>query len=198
MASEREKLPVLLGLCEMFSRELTEAATGLYLDGIDDLSVDDFRRAATWAIRNCKFFPTVAEIREAAGKGEASREDRAIRAWVEAWAAASDVGAWRSVEFTDPVTARTIAAMGGWPAFCRSEQGEQWRRKEFLETYRGLAGDVEADAPLRLPGLHERGGGVARVIVIGSVPDRPRLTTQEPGDFKLLGEVARRARESQP
>lgn len=174
MGNVRSKAAVLVGLCEFFSKELGEAGFDLYLSAIDDLSDDEFARAATTAIREREFFPVPAAILKLAGKGAPSREDAAIRAWSEAWDAACEKSAYISVQFANRTTMRVISTMGGWAAFCHPEQDIQWHRKTFVDTYGALAGDP-GPSPLRLLGVHERKGGKFETVTIGVIPQADRL-----------------------
>lgn len=178
MADERtRKLAALTAMCEMFGREMSDAGLAGYMKALDDVDADTFERAAWWCMRNRSRFPMPAEMREAVGAGTPSRDDRAIIAWGIAWQAVRDVGSYRSVEFADPVTGATIAEMGGWPAFCRPDQDEQWHRKTFIDTYKALA--REGVEPRRLIGLHERSGGSDETVAIGTRGEQKRLTTSE-------------------
>lgn len=59
----------------------------LYIGALDDLTYDEVNAALTKCLRNAKFFPTVAEIYEAAGSvrktAEGDEEKDAGQAWAE-------------------------------------------------------------------------------------------------------------------
>lgn len=191
MADMRKRLGVIVGLCETFGRELSEDALDAYLTALDDLTDDELEHAAGWCLKNREFFPPPAALRAAAGKREPSLGDRAIRAWAEAWDAVTAHGSYASVVFADPATAKTIAVMGGWPAFCRPTQDAEWHRKEFLDTYAGLAGTCEP-GPVKLLGIHEKGGRNVEPVAIGVSSGEARLLTAEDVDVPASPESARR------
>lgn len=71
---------------------------------------------------------------------EGTSSDRATVAWLKARQAASDIGAYSSIEFDDPLIAGVIEAMGGWPKFCRIEGKDiSYAGHEFGKSYEALA-----------------------------------------------------------
>ncbi len=125
-----------------------------------DISDEQGENATVAALRASQWPPKPNEILE---RVHGTAQGRAEQQWALALKATKDVGAYRSPSFDDSLTSRVIASMGGWPAFCASEQEEHWLRREFVEIYQRLGeasgGQLE---PVRLPGLHEgssRGGG---------------------------------------
>lgn len=129
---------LLVALAEVFDKPLSDAVLGVYFDALKDLPIEVVQNAVAVSIGSLKFMPKPAEIRECAGAGAPALADRALLAWTAAWEAVHRVGAWRSVQFDDPVMIATIDGMGGWTAFCRPQVAEQWHRKEFLDLYRAL------------------------------------------------------------
>jgi hypothetical protein len=122
-----------------FRQEATEALYLGYWYGLEDLTLDAVRRAVTRALRECKWLPSVAELRELAGV--ANPADRCVVAWEKVRRAVLSHGYYTSVDFDDPLTNATIRNMGGWPAFsvrCE-EDDEQWVRKDFERIYTSLA-----------------------------------------------------------
>lgn len=84
-----------------------------------------------------QFMPRPADL---IARLEGTSTDRATVAWLKAREAASDVGAYSSVEFDDPLIAGVIDAMGGWPKFCRLEQKDiSYAGHEFGKHYEALA-----------------------------------------------------------
>lgn len=69
------------------SKEQRNQFFRLYIGALDDLTYDDVNAALTKCLRNAKFFPTVAEIYEAAGSvrktAEGDEEKDAGQAWAE-------------------------------------------------------------------------------------------------------------------
>ena len=195
MNDSRERYTIILGLAEMFRTPLSEAAVEMYDAALADLSLDELRRAASECIRTCEFFPPPAKMLATIGKGPQSVTDKAIIAWAEVWPAVSEEGSYVSVFIADPVAARVVQAMGGWPAFCRPTQDLEWHRKEFIENYRAMIHDIGDDSPRRLPGIHEKSGGRFETVIIGALTGEQRklLTTTERTDATMMREIANRA-----
>jgi hypothetical protein len=69
--SEREKFAVgLRALGAVFRTEVTEALIEGYWLGLDDVELTPLGQAMRRAIRECKFMPSPAELREFAGMGK--------------------------------------------------------------------------------------------------------------------------------
>lgn len=108
-----------------------------YWFGLNDLDQETIDRAITLAMRQCKFFPTIAELRELAGE---SPHQRAIQAWD---ALQRQVGALYSgrIVFDDQAITATVRHLGGPKRvyYAMSTEDAKWLRKEFLEAYPGFA-----------------------------------------------------------
>ncbi len=99
-------------------------------------------------------FPVPGEIIECISDGDS----RALLALKKAEDAIERHGSYTSVIFDDPVIHMVIAAMGGWPRFCRpsaygDDQDWQWKQKEFIKLYETYAKNPRADIPLQLSGI---------------------------------------------
>lgn len=143
-------LETLTGLAEVFRTELSEVKVALYWEALRDLDEAEFQRAAGQHLRTAKFFPAPAEILELAkpaGSGSLS-------AYREARDACARFGQYRSVEFEDKRTQRTIQLVGGWVSFCTSNQDDHWLSKEFCRVYDSLS-DGELEHVRALRGIHD-------------------------------------------
>lgn len=119
----------------------TPAATiEVYNRALADLDYTLAEAAVLDAVSKSKFFPTIAEIREAAARlvvgADASMP--ALEAWGEIKKAVAIFGrhGWAGAQkFLDERTAATIRAIG-WLSFCDSEVDEEmsWRAR-FVELY---------------------------------------------------------------
>lgn len=129
-------------------REVAVEALALYARQLDDLPEAEVVDAIYRLIRTAKFFPTVAEIREATVTGGAT-EGLAEAAWTEVRREVSRVGygrgrelrggAWVEPEqprFTSPVTEAAVASMS-WRLICLGEATEV--RSQFLWTWKHVA-----------------------------------------------------------
>lgn len=145
-------------VAEQYGKSMSPDLIRLYFDGLSHLPLDTVRGALNKHIRNTdtgQFMPKVSDvIRSCEGRSE----DVAYAALVEVQGAFSSVGAWGSVEFSDPITRAVVRDMGGWPELCgRDADGwAQFGSKDFMRRYRIYKERADFDAPAYLPGLYER------------------------------------------
>lgn len=131
--------------------ELTKAATiyGLeippariagYLAALLPMaSADVLCRAVINAVRTCRFFPTPAEILEAAGIAE---DVQAQIAWVEAVKAVSAGPARRDSLVTGEIR-ETVRLLGGWDVIGRQPTDKlHFLERRFVEIYPNVAAKV--------------------------------------------------------
>lgn len=141
-------------LCEAFSRTPSQATYMAYEIGLKDLPISAISRAAERALRESRFMPSPAELRELSG--ETTKEDRAVLAWT-ALQSHVYLGPYKHVDFDDPFTNAAIRSLGGWPTFLSRFSGsesEKWLRKEFIDTYRAVhRSGCNGEAARSLPGL---------------------------------------------
>ncbi|HUT60448.1 MAG TPA: DUF6475 domain-containing protein [Phycisphaerae bacterium] len=140
-----------------FSKEASEALFEGYRIGLEGVPVEAVEHAVARALRECKFMPLPAELRELAGI--LSPADRAIKAWDIFTRAISVHGCYTSVNFDDPVINATIRNLGGWvPVLIEmEEQGDTWVRKNFERIYKSLASTgITNSQALALCGIHEQ------------------------------------------
>lgn len=161
-------------LAEAFRQTATEATYAAYEAGLCDVDDAAIKVAINRAIRECKFMPTVKELRDLALG--ASAESRPVLAWAALQRVQFDP--YQHMDFDDPLTNATIRSLGGWPAFVArftDAESEKWVRKEFIETYTRLAAvRVDGDLCRPLAGLKEvemRNGrqvpAIPRRVVLG-------------------------------
>jgi hypothetical protein len=154
-------ITIIAALAATFRQDLTEAVlTGFWM-GLEDLSLPAVKSAASRAMREKRFLPCVAELRELAGVAALSAADRALRAWTAFEAAVYRIGPYRSVDFDDPLVNATSRSLGGWEACCvkadNTADFETWTRKAFLETYEALyRTGAGPELTAALVGIHER------------------------------------------
>lgn len=135
---QKAELAVMVaGLAEAYRHRLSEAGLAMYTAGLEDLPLEALRSAFTRALRTCKFFPAVSELREMAG--EVTPEARARVAWEAACRAAAEHGAYRSVTFDDPIINAVLRYMYGgaaWETFCSLPNSEdRFARPQFEKAY---------------------------------------------------------------
>lgn len=133
-----EFIRFLTALAANFGREADEPTCMAYEIGLADLPLADCKAAMLRAMRECKFMPPAAELRELAGVQKP--RERAVLAWEALDNAVADVGYYRSVDFDDPFINATVRNLGGWERVCEMEGEEfpKWFRKEFERVYAAL------------------------------------------------------------
>ena len=136
-----EKAEILKGLAALavaFDREVSDERNRLYLEHLGDLTPLVVLDAMRSAIRSCKFFPSIAELRELAGAGTggAALEDLAVRAW-EGLRRLSGRKAYCVDALSNPITRQCWRALGGTLGFGQwdYQKQEEWKRKEFIGLY---------------------------------------------------------------
>jgi len=185
---------LMVSLAEAYPNfRLREGTVRVYADGLQDIAPEAVDKAMRRAVRECAFFPTVAELRRFV---EPTTDDAALMAWSGFQRAAEIVGAYASVNVDDGAAAVALMnVFGGWTQYCELEgQAVGARRQEFVAAYREARRRGEQRST-RLAGLLEVDGHYdaakswsGRVRTDGSVRverDRPQLT----GDAtRLIGD----------
>lgn len=145
-------------MAELFGKQLTEAALELYARSVIDLGGAAVERAVSAAAVSCKFFPSPAELRDLAGRGQFRAADRAAMAFQALKEACSRYGAFRSPNFDDPLINATVRNLGGWTRACEMPVSEfdVWYRRQFCEVYEMFARlGATPEQSARLIGEHE-------------------------------------------
>lgn len=198
-------LRALASMAELFGRDLSETIIATYWRLGQNLSIEDFEKAATKAMDNLQYFPLPVEIRRLAGVMPTA--DKAIRAWTEVAKAVKNHGAYKSVDFEDKAINATIRAMGGWERFCQLPEAEfhVWAKKDFERIYASYSDSGTTDeAGEYLLGTHEKNNTGAdwgdRLLTTGPVEVgkaplekverkqlRPKTAYMKPHEFPLEG-----------
>jgi hypothetical protein len=129
------------GLSEYFGKTISEKQQGrLYLILNAELTTDEFKQAIILAYRNCKFFPTPAELIESV---HGTIEDRAIRQW-------------DNIAQLSPVGKDAFDSVGG--DWARRHSEGNILRAQFIKAFKAYAVGVAPDRlriPERLPAMPE-------------------------------------------
>ena len=148
---------LITALARAFNRDADEATFTGYELGLSDVPLDRLQQAVVRAIRERKFMPTVAELRELAG--ELTPDVRAVKAWDAFQKAVVAHGSYVSVDFDDPVVNATVRNLGGWERVCGLPVSEfdKWLRKDFERCYTALCqAGIGPDAGSPLLGFFDR------------------------------------------
>lgn len=137
MASESQIKAVFGMLSAAYPQAGVTAATlAVYVRTLADLDPQILDAAAADCISRLKFFPTVAEIREAAAQVASLRfgPPSPGEAWAEVVSAIREVGSWGSPSWSHPRIGEAVRQVGGWRNLCLSEN-QAADRARFLEIY---------------------------------------------------------------
>lgn len=147
---------VLVALADQFGRQFKPDTMAMMAEGLaQDLTPEQITAAGRRGVLECKFFPSVAELREFAGAGPVAAKETESAEAVQAWEVC--VGwvrrnAWRtrspesghiaeSVPGVEPLPDRILAAVryaGGLTQVYLSlatGEGLQWLRKAFVDRF---------------------------------------------------------------
>lgn len=108
----------------------------VYTRMLMDLDHAAVQQAIPELISRCKFFPTIAEITEAA-KSHATGLPEPAAAWAEVERAMLKSGYYSRPSWSHPAIHATIRALGGWQEVCRSEDVDKVKRR-FTSQYASL------------------------------------------------------------
>lgn len=143
---------------------------------LSDVPYEVAEKALMKVLATARYFPTVAEMREAA----AQITNPALPSWVEAWgevAKAVRVYGWpRPAEALASLSplARRVAEAIGWEALCASEEPDVIRG-QFRRMYEDLAGRQEADQVLPPAVKQEIAALADRMDMQRQLNTKPRL-----------------------
>ncbi len=149
-SSDRDEfLQVLNGLAATNRVDLTKDSYELWWQSMKDWSIDAFKDAAGYLLKNCQFMPAPYDFEQLRKKGEPSAH--------EAWSLALHhaAGAWRQGVLGDALTDRVIAALGGYSVIALTHKDKLgFLERRFLDAYNDLLDtSVVREA---LPDLTER------------------------------------------
>lgn len=119
--------------------EVTKQTVAVYYRLLSDIPVDELQTIVDQCLHECRFLPTIAELRERhrdlVGGGLAI--ETAAEQWGQVVKAMREVGNWGNPNFTNPITAKVVSAMG-WRDLCASEN-PMADRAHFLKMYQAIA-----------------------------------------------------------
>lgn len=189
-------IELMAALASSFGREADQAMLLGYRLALGDLPLEKIESAVGRAIRELKFMPSPAEVRELAGV--LTPQNRAGLAWVAFTRAASRVGEYRTVDFDDRLINATVYNLGGWvPCIDRlgEPKGDQFLRKDFERIYMGLLINpppaswlspllgisAQQNAGTSIPKGLEQACGLQPVLVSTDLPALPHIEEMRRG-----------------
>ncbi len=103
---------IITALGTTFDKAITDPLLDIYFSALDELTFEEFKRAANEIIHTARFFPKPVDFLEAA---HGSAEDRAQQAWNVLCEAVDKIGWPKSLFVLDPRMAYAIEqTFGGW------------------------------------------------------------------------------------
>lgn len=174
-------------LFELHGRQVSPALLGLYWEALRDLTPAQFQEATGRALRECKFLPKPAELREFAG---ATGNADALIAWDAVRAALRKYSYTTSVDF-GPLVNAVIRSMGGWRALddMETKQFDVWGKKEFERVYALLA--VKDPATLSgAPHMSTFAGPLVTIAIGGVTPVRQIASAEANGVSATVRDLA--------
>lgn len=171
MAKNDETTDVVAALVDAYPRVPIEARTvKVYCAALADIPVAELRAAAMKLIGSSRFFPTVAEIREAWALSKTGPKRSGLDAWGDVLREVQRVGWYGTPKLEDPVAAAAVKALG-WRALCESDN-QAADRAHFAKAYESIAArNLEA-------------------VQLGKAGMRPELPPARPSVVRELPEPA--------
>lgn len=147
---------LLTGALAFFKQDTTDFTLSVWWEACQPFSLEQVRKAFTAHAMHPErgaFAPRPADfVRELAG----THTDRALMAWGRVSRAMSEVGAYATVDFGDPVIHAVVRELGGWALICRAPNDEQqFLQKRFCDFFRTYTTRGASEAPLALQGEHD-------------------------------------------
>ncbi len=155
--------------------EATRETTAVYDRLLSDIPPADLQTVVDQAIAECKFLPTIAELRErwhslTRGLGQPS----ATEGWNEVLEQIRTVGYIGTPQFSNAITARVVKAMG-WRELCASENVIA-DRAHFMRMYEQIAArgeQVQRLLPQALDMAQRHNGGLTHIAAYLPAPRQP-------------------------
>lgn len=166
--------------CKEQQAETLAQTLRLYWQLLADLPIEHVKTAALRHISGSRFFPTVAELREAATVLTLAPAQTAVEAWGEVIAAMSNAryyifeDHYETPEFANPITNRLVRSMG-WKELCRSENAIADRAR-FTQAYEQLVARQRSEAAL--PDQLQAGAQAPALTAHDGAPQLPATNAQ--------------------
>lgn len=155
---DRDRFEVmLLGLAEIFDKQLSEGQINLYYLALEDMDIEDVMQAGNILARSVKFFPKPVEFRESMA---INTDDLAAIAYGRFFKALIRTDHHKTLIFDDPIIHAVVENLGGWNEELYNKwatiETEVWLRKDFERLYQTYAkSGVPSNTPERLIGAYE-------------------------------------------
>lgn len=132
----REKINCLTMLGQQFHANINSVELEVYLDAIKNFSDERVKEATGIAVRQCKFFPRIAEFLEILRTRGVGYDAQALLAFEELDRALSA----NDRQQMSPLTESIARTLGDWESLRLMPLREfyQWKRKDFLASFTAI------------------------------------------------------------
>jgi len=186
---------ILALLSEMYSKEISEALSKLYIDRLKEFPIEKIEKAANSLMDSHALnrFPTIADFMLHL-RPPAETDDRATQAWLKATDKMASEGRWNTVKFDDPIIHHAITRFGGWiewgnRLYIATPEDLVWIQKDFERVYKNCLQIVElSESPPPLIGTRDTQNMQAGYI-------QPLGGIKQIGEAKPIGQTLNKAKE---
>lgn len=192
VANKPDFLRRLLGLAEIYAKTLSKDAIELYWNALNDLSFDEFSRAANVLARTARFFPKPAEFRSLVLPDPALE---AALAYGKVEQAFHEAGIYKSVIFDDPTIHAAIEHLGGWQEYCNTpDEKLVFYRRDFEKYYALFNERVKSGQLTPIPvllglyALDDHASKKAKAPVL--IGDKGKIKALESGESVRTGDIS--------
>lgn len=180
----RQEIAVLVALAAGNHPHVQDlgATADLWLMMLGDLPFDVAKTALGKVLATSRFFPTVAEIREAAASLRPAGAPEPELAWAEVLDQIRRVGAYGTPVWSHPAVGRAAEALyGGWLKLCENLMTETLGvdRAHYMRIYATLA-QREREAALLPPAVREMAAQLAAGMAAPAVTGRAETAAEPP------------------
>jgi hypothetical protein len=128
--------------------QMTDSMMIAYKTMLKDIPVEYLKAGALKHASENKWFPTVAELREASFSIMMNKDaiPSEFEAWEEVKLACEKIGHYKEPPFSHPLIVRTVNVMG-WKELCLSEN-QEYDRAHFFKVYKSLSERAESDVKM--------------------------------------------------
>lgn len=160
---KKEFHKVMLGMCEVHGKNLSEPLLDIYFSALSDLTIEQFKQAASLHLNDKsddgKFWPKPSTLRSyiegTAAQVDDDIDNRANLAWLEITTKLRTIGAYGTLEMEDKQAMMAVRSMGTWQSLCHTPLANlDFKRNQFIANYKSLE-KTDCSNLQALPGIHE-------------------------------------------
>lgn len=138
MATNSEVTEAMALLVNAFPKEGIEPRTvRVYCEVLGDIPAAELRAACLKLVASAKWFPKVAEIREAWALARTGPKRGGLDAWGDVLREVQRIGWYGTPQLEDPIAAAAVKVLG-WRALCESDN-QAADRAHFAKAYESIA-----------------------------------------------------------